>query len=435
MFGNSTNGTTFTERARISSDGRLGIGTTSPSDELTIRSSQFATTTLSIGDNSDRFRIGYLHASGLSGGTAAAQLGSDAYSDLSIAAPSNGASEIKFFTNASSGTPQQRATIDSSGRLGIGTSSPSVLIEGQTSTANSAYLRLGSTLSTSSHVVDSDIGALEFYSGDPSGAGSGVKGSIRYKYGSTSGATTHMTFHTAGLSSGNDTERMRLDASGNLLVSKTSSSITNTGTTFEAGGRFFTTANGQEAAILNRQTSDGDILQFRKDNTTTVGSIGTEINSIYLANGDVSLMPYGNGDTILPRNGTGGSRDAAIDFGDANNRFKDLYATNGTIQTSDRNEKQDIEALTDAETRVAVAAKGLLRKFRWKDAVAEKGDEARTHFGIIAQDLQDAFTAEGLDAGDYAMFISSTWIDEDGVEQTRLGVRYSELLAFIIAAI
>jgi hypothetical protein len=44
-------------------------------------------------------------------------------------------------------------------------------------------------------------------------------------------------------------------------------------------------------------------------------------------------------------------------------------------------------------------------------------------------------TTEGLDAGDYAMFISDTWTDDDGVEQTRLGVRYSELLAFIIAAI
>jgi hypothetical protein len=107
-------------------------------------------------------------------------------------------------------------------RVGIGTSSPAVLIEGQTSTANSAYLRLGSTLNTSSHVVDSDIGALEFYSGDNSGAGSGVKGSIRYKYGSTSGATTHMTFHTAGLSSGNDTERMRIDSSGNVGINTTS---------------------------------------------------------------------------------------------------------------------------------------------------------------------------------------------------------------------
>ena len=134
-------------------------------------------------------------------------------------------------------------------------------------------------------------------------------------------------------------------------------------------------------------------------------------------------------------------RDNVIDLGSSSARFDDIYATNGTIQTSDRNDKQDIEEITDAETRVAVACKGLIRKFRWKSAVAEKDDNsdsdetARNHFGIIAQDLQDAFTAEGLDAGDYAMFTSQTWEDSDGVEQTRLGVRYSELLAFIIAAI
>ncbi len=129
---------------------------------------------------------------------------------------------------------------------------------------------------------------------------------------------------------------------------------------------------------------------------------------------------------------TGQVSDNLVDLGTSSARFDDIYATNGTIQTSDYNEKQDIEELTEAETRVAVACKGLLRKFRWKSAVAEKGDDARTHFGIIAQDLQAAFAAEGLDAGDYAMFISNTWEDEDGVEQTRLGVRYSELLAFII---
>ena len=102
---------------------------------------------------------------------------------------------------------------------------------------------------------------------------------------------------------------------------------------------------------------------------------------------------------------------------------------------SSRNEKQDIQALTDAEQRVATACKGLIRRYKFNSAVAEKGDDARYHFGIIAQDLQDAFTAEGLDAGDYGMFISSTWTDDDGVEQTRLGVRYNELLAFIIATL
>jgi hypothetical protein len=109
-------------------------------------------------------------------------------------------------------------TIDSSENVGIGTDSPSVLIEGQTSTANSAYLRLGTSNSGSSHTVGHDIAGLEFYSGDGSGAGAGVKGSIRYKYGSSSGATTYMSFHTAGTSSGNDTERMRIDATGNVGI-------------------------------------------------------------------------------------------------------------------------------------------------------------------------------------------------------------------------
>ena len=41
-----------------------------------------------------------------------------------------------------------------------------------------------------------------------------------------------------------------------------------------------------------------------------------------------------------------------------------------------------------------------------------------------------------IDAGDYGMFISNTWTDEEtNEEKTRMGVRYSELLAFIIAAI
>ena len=133
---------------------------------------------------------------------------------------------------------------------------------------------------------------------------------------------------------------------------------------------------------------------------------------------------------------------------DAKTTFDDVYATNGTIQTSDRNEKQDIQALTDAETRVATACKGLIRRFRWVDSVQTKGDDARYHFGAIAQDVEDAFTAEGLNAGDYALFIKNHWWEHEGasyptaeaapsgaVEKTRLGIRYNQLLAFIISAL
>ena len=78
----------------------------------------------------------------------------------------------------------------------------------------------------------------------------------------------------------------------------------------------------------------------------------------------------------------------------------------------------------------------------------EKGDNARYHFGAIAQDVESAFTAEGLNAGDYALFIKNTWWEHEGhsypsasaaptgaVEKARLGIRYNQLLAFIISAL
>ena len=228
---------------------------------------------------------------------------------------------------------------------------------------------------------------------------------------------------------------MTVDNSGNVLVGKTTTGVAGAGTVIRAGGELFLTRAG-DVMNLNRLTSDGDIAVFRKDGAA-VGSIGATQGNMNINSASTGLLSTGgvrrlNWDDaqLYPQ------VDNDYNLGHPSYRYDDIYATNGTIQTSDFNEKQDIAELSDAEQRVAVAAKGLLRKFRWKDAIAEKGDEARTHFGIIAQDLQAAFTAEGLDAGDYAMFISSTWTDEEtNEEKTRMGVRYSELLAFIIAAL
>tara|TARA_R110000765_G_scaffold69110_2_gene133850 strand:+ start:1303 stop:2967 length:1665 start_codon:yes stop_codon:yes gene_type:complete len=169
-------------------------------------------------------------------------------------------------------------------------------------------------------------------------------------------------------------------------------------------------------------------------------TVGGGVGDITLGSGVVGLRylnaASGASANISPYSVNDGSaQDDSIDLGSSAARFDDIYATNGTINTSDANEKQSIEELTEAETRVAVACKGLIRKFKWNSAVEKKGSEARYHFGVIAQDLQAAFAVEGLDAGDYGLFISSTWIDDNGVEQTRLGVRYTELLAFIIGSL
>lgn len=169
----------------------------------------------------------------------------------------------------------------------------------------------------------------------------------------------------------------------------------------------------------------------------TIGTIlSGGVNEIYIADTVCGLRMSGGGqNNIIPVNGSGISTDGLTDLGSAVDRFDTVFATTGSINTSDANQKQQIEELSEAELRVALSCKGLLRKFKLNSAVDIKGDDARIHVGIIAQDLKAAFEAEGLDAGEYGMFTESTGIDGLGVERTALGVRYSELLAFIIAAI
>lgn len=144
-----------------------------------------------------------------------------------------------------------------------------------------------------------------------------------------------------------------------------------------------------------------------------------------------------------------GNADNVINLGSPSNRFATVYAGTGTINTSDERSKKDIRDLTEAERNAAVRCKGLLRAFRFKDAVATKGDAARTHFGVIAQDVITAFAAEGLNAHNYGLLCYDEWEANDAVVDNEdgqvltpaveagnaYGVRYDELLAFIIAAL
>ena len=123
--------------------------------------------------------------------------------------------------------------------------------------------------------------------------------------------------------------------------------------------------------------------------------------------------------------------DGSVNLGGASNRWATVYATTGAINTSDQNAKQDISDLDATEKRVALVLKGLVKKFRFKDAVAQKGDLARVHVGLIAQDVEAAFLAEGLDPFRYGMLCRDLMSDGS----YRYGVRYEELLAFIIGAI
>ena len=334
--------------------------------------------------------------------------------------------------------------VDSSGNVGIGTSTVNRKLEisgNNNGGAKSNYIRITDT--DTSATANNQQGGIEFYTSDS--GNENVTASIENLY-AGSGAGSELTFNTAPNGSSGVSERMRLTSTGNLLVGKTVEDSGVVGLEVDSDGKIAGTRDGSHVAIFNRLTSTGDIVHFRNDGTT-IGRIGVASTRPYFANqSDVGLLFVG--DDVRPCDSNGSSRDNAIDLGNnSNGRFDDIYATNGTIQTSDQNEKQQIASLTDAEITAAKAISKLFKTFKWNDSVAEKGDAARTHTGVIAQDVEQAMTDAGLNAGDYAFFISTTWWEADGeiyetaeeapegaTERNRKGIRYPQLLSFIGAA-
>ena len=182
----------------------------------------------------------------------------------------------------------------------------------------------------------------------------------------------------------------------------------------------------------------------------------TAYNSSHKGSIIVRTRNSGSGDRAVWKFSHSGSffplTDDLHNIGASSFRVNDIYATNSTIQTSDQNQKQQIAALTDAEMTAAKAISKLFKTFKWNSAVEAKGDAARTHSGVIAQQVEQAMTDVGLDADDYAFFVRAVHYTDtvegrellfeyDDDERTatatkheKLAIRYPELLSFIGAA-
>ena len=101
-------------------------------------------------------------------------------------------------------------------------------------------------------------------------------------------------------------------------------------------------------------------------------------------------------------------------LGDGNSLWSEVYASNGTIQTSDKNLKTEIADVPEAVMRAWSKVK--FKQFKMKDAVTKKKANARVHIGVIANEdadsIQQAFASEGLDAHDYGLFCYDEWTDQ-----------------------
>jgi len=139
--------------------------------------------------------------------------------------------------------------------------------------------------------------------------------------------------------------------------------------------------------------------------------------------------------------------DATHYIGSAALRYNTVFAATGAINTSDEREKTEFLDYEAAEKSAALEIKQHIRKFKFIDAVDKKGDNARIHFGVGAQTVKSILEKHGLNPFEYAFLCYDEWEelpeikDEEGnVMQeyrpagNRYGVRYEELLSFIISA-
>ena len=107
---------------------------------------------------------------------------------------------------------------------------------------------------------------------------------------------------------------------------------------------------------------------------------------------------------------------ATQNLGDATKRWAEVYATNGTINTSDRNSKKDIAPIKNALNFVR---KLQPMQYKWKE-----NSHGRTHTGFIAQDVLSA-NPLGL-ADKWAGYVDTG---------NGLGLRYSEFISVNTQAI
>ncbi|NLS84137.1 MAG: tail fiber domain-containing protein [Ruminococcaceae bacterium] len=92
---------------------------------------------------------------------------------------------------------------------------------------------------------------------------------------------------------------------------------------------------------------------------------------------------------------------ATLQLGTANNRWGQIYSAQSQISTSDRNDKTDI-APADSGKMLQLLMLLMPKSFKFRD-----GTSGRTHYGFIAQDVEQALADCGMSDMDFAAFTKS----------------------------
>lgn len=399
-----------TERLRVDSNGRLGIGTTSPNYRLhAVNTSAGAITTQLFLQNSSQSngtgtRIDF---SGFDDGTTAT-------GSIENARDSGGLYSLRFKTYQSSAN-LEAMRIDGSGRLLVGTSSSSL--------ATKIHVQ-GSTSPTNATAYDGTVVVTD-------GATDHV---AFYGHNSSSTGTTNGTVSLTLAPGGNGQYRSQIVAGRDGNFSSSSENKTNL--------RFLTAGGGGESSVERMRIDSSGYVTIYK-NASNLARLNFEASSTRLEYSDATghLSFYTNSSARVRINYGGGFvpvTDNSQSLGSSSERWTAVYAVNGTIQTSDLREKTDV-ATSSLGTDFIKQLRPVSYKFKVGENVVTKDEDGetdivtprpgeRTHWGFIAQEVKEVVDAAGIDFGGWVL------TDKDDPNSTQ-GLRYDQFIAPLTAAL
>lgn len=149
-----------------------------------------------------------------------------------------------------------------------------------------------------------------------------------------------------------------------------------------SGGSVTGNINMSEAKMLTWNNKGRIYMQSNQQMYLAASSEGTYYLHLGVHDSVWSLDPDTNG---------------VLTLGTANHRWGQIYSSVASIKTSDRNQKKDIEPISER-------LKGFFRKLKPVSFRFIDGTSGRTHTGFIAQDVEEAMNETGLTAQDFAGF-------------------------------
>jgi len=194
-------------------------------------------------------------------------------------------------------------------------------------------------------------------------------------------------------------------------------------TNFVNGDRLFVIGNG--TGSLGRS----DAVTVLKNGNTGIGTSAPQ-ERLHIANGRLRIgteTVEDTGSNRLEWNcGLFPDTDDSFQLGGSALRWEAVWATDGTINTSDRREKKDIQNLNYGLDEI-LNLKPV--RFRWK-AKPEQGEK----LGLIAQDLLEIIP-EVVKTHEYVRADDSQNTTPEKKALDRLGVYYTDLIPVLVKAI